>query len=339
LTNYERRKENMGKKKVLILLVASVMVLAMAGLAFAADKPIVVRLGHVGFTGSLFEKTSLYFEKIVEARTNGAVDVRVYGASQLGKDKEMMQSVRLGNLEMCAPSTVLPGSFPIFAFQELPFLFKDREHVERVLSGRVGYKLNEILEEKGLMTLGYWENGFRKITNNVRPINTPEDLKGIKLRVPKSPARVKLFRTLGANPTSMSFKEVFSALQQGVIDGQENPLAQIASAKFHEVQKYMSISNHVYTPAYPLINAKFFQGLPKDIQKVLVLAGHDAGHYARKTGAQMDKELMDMLAKKMQVNEVNFDAFVKASEPLYDDYPKEFGKDGKWILDQIVTAR
>jgi tripartite ATP-independent transporter DctP family solute receptor len=329
----------MNKNKLLSVLVISVMVLAMAGLAFGAEKTIVVRLGHVGFTGSLFEKTSLYFEKIVEARTNGAVDVRIFGASQLGKDKEMMQSVRLGNLEMCAPSTVLPGTFPIFAFQELPFLFKDRQHVERVLTGRVGYKLNEILGTKGLMVVGFWENGFRKITNNVRPINTPADLKGIKLRVPKSPARVKLFRTLGANPTSMSFKEVFSALQQGVIDGQENPLAQIASAKFQEVQKYMSISNHVYTPAYPLINKKFFKKLPKDIQNVLQLAGHDAGHYARATGAKMDEELMAMLSKKMQVNEVNFDAFVKASKPLYDGYPKEFGKDGKWILDNILAAK
>ena len=333
----------MGKNKVLTSLVISIMILAMTGLhidkAFAAEKPIVIRLGHVGFTGSLFEKTSLYFEKIVEGRTNGAVDIRVFGASQLGKDKPMMQAVRLGNLEMCAPSTILPGTFPIFAFQELPFLFKDRGHVEKVLTGTVGYKLNQILGTKGLMVVGFWENGFRKITNNLRPINTPADLKGIKLRVPKSPARVKLFRTLGANPTSMSFKEVFSALQQGVIDGQENPLAQIASAKFHEVQKYMSISNHVYTPAYPLINKKFFEKLPKDIQKVLALAGHDAGHYARKTGAALDKELMDMLSKKMQVNEVNFDAFVKASKPLYDGYPKEFGKDGKWILDQILAAK
>jgi len=329
----------MGKKKVLVLLVASVMVLVMAGIAFAADKPIVIRLGHVGFTGSLFEKTSLYFEKIVEERTNGKVDVRVYGASQLGKDKEMMQSVRLGNLEMSLPSTILPASFPIFSFQELPFLFKDRDHVERVFRGPVGYKLNEIMGEKGLMTLGYWENGFRKITNNVRPINTPEDLKGIKLRVPKSPARVKLFKTLGANPTSMSFKEVFSALQQGVIDGQENPLAQIASGKFQEVQKYMSISNHVYTPGYPIMNVKFFEKLPKDIQYVLRVAGHDTGRYARATGETMDKELMDMLSKKMQINEVNFDAFVTASKPLYDDYPKEFGKDGKWILDNILAAK
>ncbi len=333
----------MSKNKLLTFMVVSIVVFAMMGLhidkAFGAEKPIVIRIGHVAFTGSLFDKTTHYFERIVEERTNGAVDVRVYGASQLGKDKEMMQAVQLGNLEMCAPSTILPGSFPIFAFQELPFLFKDRQHVERVLTGRVGYKLNEILGTKGMMVVGFWENGFRKITNNKRPINTPEDLAGIKLRVPKSPARVKLFRTLGANPTSMSFSEVFSALQQGVIDGQENPLAQIASAKFHEVQKYMSISNHVYTPAYPLINKKFFQSLPKDIQNVLQLAGHDAGHYARKTGAEMDEELMAMLSKKMQVNEVNFDAFVKASQTLYDGYPKEFGEDGKWILDQILTAK
>jgi tripartite ATP-independent transporter DctP family solute receptor len=331
----------MDKNKVVAYLVISIMVLAMGGVhsAFAAEKPIVIRLGHVGFTGSLFEKTSLYFEKIVEGRTNGAVDIRVYGASQLGNDQEMLQAVRLGNLEMCAPSTILPSTFPIFALQELPFLFKDRDHVEKVMTGRVGYKLNEILGKKGMMTLGFWENGFRKITNNVRPIRIPDDLKGIKLRVPKSPARVKLFKTLGANPTSMSFQEVFSALQQGVIDGQENPLAQIASAKFQEVQKYMSISNHVYTPAYPLMNTKFFSGLPKDIQNVLLLAGHDAGHYARATGEQMDKELMDMLSKKMQVNEVAYDEFVKASQPLYDDYPKEFGEDGKWILDQIFAAR
>jgi tripartite ATP-independent transporter DctP family solute receptor len=329
----------MSKNKILTMLVISAMVLAMTGLAFAAEKPIVIRLGHVGFTGSLFEKTSLYFKKIVGERTNGLVDVRVYGASQLGKDQEMLESVRLGNLEMCAPSTILPGSFPIFAFQELPFLFKNRDHVERALTGRVGYKLNEILGTKGMMTLGFWENGFRKITNNIRPIRTPEDLKGIKLRVPKSPARVKLFRELGANPTTMSFKEVFSALQQGVIDGQENPLAQIASAKFYEVQKYMSISNHVYTPAYPLINKKFFGKLPKDIQYVLQLAGHDAGHYARVTGAKMDKELMDMLSQKMKVNEVVYDDFVKASQSLYEDYPKEFGKDGRWILDQILAAK
>ena len=257
---------------------------ALIGSAVAADKPIVVRLGHVGFTGSLFEKTANYFEKLVEDRSQGEVDIRVFGASQLGKDKEMMQAVRLGNLEMCLPSTVVPAVAPIFGFQELPFLFKNRRHVERALLGPAGWKLNDVLKGKGYIILGFWENGFRKITNNTRPINTPEDLKGIKLRTPKSPARVKLFKTLGANPTSMSFKEVFSALQQGVIDGQENPMAQIMSAKFHEVQKYLSISNHVYTPGYALTGKKFFEGLPPEIQYTLRVAAADTGHYARRTG-------------------------------------------------------
>ena len=304
----------------------------------AEEKPIIIRLGHVGFSGSLFEKTANYFEKIVEARSQGKIDVRVFGASQLGKDKEMMQAVRLGSLEMCLPSTVVPAVAPIFGFQELPFLFKDRSHVERALLGPVGWKLNNILEEKGYTVIGFWENGFRKITNNIRPIKSPSDLKGVKLRTPKSPARIKLFKTIGADPTSMSFKEVFSALQQGVIDGQENPMAQIMSGKFYEVQKYLSISNHVYTPAYALIGKKYFENLPKEIKYTLTVAGVDTGAFARKMGEHMDEMLMQEAAKKMKINEIDRYSFMKASRSLYEDYPKEFGADGQWILDHIMKA-
>jgi tripartite ATP-independent transporter DctP family solute receptor len=330
------------KKKGLLFITLITGTLLICGLlvssAVAADNPIVIRLGHVGFTGSLFEKTANHFEKLVEARSQGAVDIRVFGASQLGKDKEMMQAVRLGNLEMCLPSTVVPAVAPIFGFQELPFLFKDRAHVERALLGPVGWKLNDVLETKGYIILGFWENGFRKITNNKRPVNVPKDLAGIKLRTPKSPARVKLFKTLGANPTSMSFKEVFSALQQGVIDGQENPMAQIMSAKFYEVQKYLSISNHVYTPGYALIGKKFFEGLPPEIQYTLKISAADTGDFARMTGTQMDDVLMKEAANHMKINTIQRDAFMKASKSLYDNYPKEFGKDGKWILDHIMKA-
>jgi tripartite ATP-independent transporter DctP family solute receptor len=303
-----------------------------------AAEPVVVRIGHVGFTGSLFDKTAAHFEKLVDSRSQGEIDVRNFGASQLGKDKEMMQAVRLGNLEMCLPSTVVPAVAPIFAFQELPFLFKDRHHVERALLGPAGAKLNEILEGKGYIILGFWENGFRKITNNKRPIRVPADLKGIKLRVPKSPARVKLFQTLGANPTSMSFKEVFSALQQGVIDGQENPMAQIMSAKMNEVQKYLSLSDHVYTPGYALIGKKFFEGLSPEHQYVLRVAAIDTGNYARKTGKAMDTKLLKEASKTMKINKIDRAAFLKASQSLYDDYPKEFGADGKYILDHILKA-
>lgn len=331
----------MIKKGILFTaLILSILMVAgpLASSVLAADKPVVVRLGHVGFTGSLFEKTALYFEKIVQARSQGEIDIRVFGASQLGKDKEMMQAVRLGNLEMCLPSTVVPAVAPIFGFQELPFLFKDRKHVERSLLGPVGAKLNQILNEKGYIILGFWENGFRKITNNVRPIRVPADLKGIKLRTPKSPARVRLFKTLGANPTSMSFKEVFSALQQGVIDGQENPMAQIMSAKMNEVQKYLSLSNHVYTPGYALISKKFFEGLAPELQYTLRVAGADTGHYARRTGKRLDVKLLKEAEKSMKINKIDRNAFIKASQSLYDAYPKEFGADGKYILDHILKA-
>ena len=329
-----------GRRSIVLSVILSVVIFCCLNSAavFAADDPIVIRVGHVGFTGSLFEKTANYFEKIVEERAGDKVDIRVFGASQLGKDKEMMQAVRLGNLEICAPSTVVTAVVPIVGFQELPFLFKDRAHVERALLGPVGDKLNEYLGEKGYINLAFWENGFRKITNNVRPIVVPDDLKGIKLRTPKSPARVKLFKTLGANPTSMSFKEVFSALQQGVIDGQENPMAQIMSAKFYEVQKYLSLSNHVYTPAYALINKKFFENLPADIQEIVKQAAEDTGKYARKTGEELDNSLMEEAKKHMEVNEIDRDAFIAASQGLYDEYPKEFGEDGKFILESIIKA-
>ena len=329
-----------GRRSIVLSVILSVVIFCCLNstAVFADDKPIIIRLGHVGFTGSLFELTANYFEKIVEERTNGKVDIRIFGASQLGKDKEMMQAVRLGNQEMCTPSTVVTAVVPILGFQELPFLFKDRVQVEKALTGPVGDKANEYLGEKGYINLAFWENGFRHITNNVRPIVVPDDLKGIKLRTPNSPARLKLFQALGANPASMSFQEVFSALQQGVIDGQENPMAQIMSAKFYEVQKYLSLSNHVYTPAYALIGKKFFENLPQDVQTVLKAAAEDAGKFARKTGAEMDDSLMKEAAKNMEINEIDRDAFVAASQGLYDEYPKEFGEDGKFILESIIKA-
>ncbi|MFQ5846078.1 MAG: TRAP transporter substrate-binding protein [Candidatus Methylomirabilales bacterium] len=333
-----------GRASVIALCTGTLFLISVAlapVTARAAEKKIVVKLGHVGYPKSLFNYTAQYFKKLVEERTNGAVEVQEFHSSQLGKDKEMMQAVRLGsgNPHLTLPSTVLPATDPIFGFQELPFLFKNRAHVARVLEGRVGARLAKRLEKKGYVILGYWENGFRKITNNKRPIRTPADLKGIKLRTPKSPARMELFRTLGASPTSMSFKEVYSALQQGVIDGQENPYAQISSAKFAEVQKYLSISNHVYTPAYLIGNKKWFEGLPEDIQYVLRNAAHEAGRYARRKGAKLDRELFKGLKARMKVNKIDRAAFEKASQPLYDKYPKKFGAEGKWILDQIMKAK
>jgi tripartite ATP-independent transporter DctP family solute receptor len=171
--------------------------------------------------------------------------------------------------------------------------------------------------------LGVWENGFRHITNNVRPIVKPEDLKGVKLRVPGGVWRVNMFKAYGANPSPMPLAEVYSALQSGVMDGQENPFPQIASAKFQEVQKFLSLSGHVYTPAYLVIGEDSWKKLPRDIQTTISKIAREIGDFARSEGERLDKELMAKIAPPMKSNEVDKDAFIKASRAIYEEFGKE----------------
>lgn len=179
----------------------------------------------------------------------GKATVEVFGSSQLGKDKELLQKVKLGQVDFALPSSVMSSVDDRFGVFEMPYIIKDREHMRRVWDALGEDVFQKAAGEKGYRIVGLAENGFRHITNNVRPINVPDDLAGIKLRTPKGAWRVKMFQAYGANPTPMAFSEVFTALKTGVIDGQENPYAQITSAKFQEVQKYLSITGHVYTPA------------------------------------------------------------------------------------------
>ena len=171
--------------------------------------------------------------------------------------------------------------------------------------------------------LGVWENGFRHITNNVRPIVKPDDLKGIKLRVPGGVWRIKMFKEYGANPSPMPLAEVYSALQSGVMDAQENPFPQIASAKFQEVQKFLSLSGHVYTPAYLVVAEESWTKLPKDTQNTLSKIAWEMGDVARSEGERLDKELMSKLAPPMKANEVDKDAFIKGSTAIYEEFGKE----------------
>jgi tripartite ATP-independent transporter DctP family solute receptor len=194
------------------------------------------------------------------------------------------------------------------------------------------------LPEKGLRLLGVWENGFRVITNNIRPIVKPEDLKGIKLRTPSGVWRVKMFRAYGANPTPLAYGEVFAALQAGVMDGQENPFPQIWGGKFHEVQKYLSLSDHVYTPAYSIVAERFWKTLPPDVQQVLAKISVEVGDFARKEGARMDKDLEEKMQKSLKINEVDKNAFVAASKPVYEEFAKEV-KGGKEVVDRILSLR
>ena len=177
------------------------------------------------------------------------------------------------------------------------------------------------VKKKGYRIIGLFENGFRHITNNVRPINKPEDLAGIKLRTPKGAWRVKMFKLYGANPTPMAFSEVFTALQTSVIDGQENPYAQIASAKFQEVQKYLSITGHVYTPAYVLVSDKHFAKLPEDVQAGLEKCGAETQDFVYEQAAKLETELLDVIKSAgVAINNADNAAFIAASKPIYDEF-------------------
>ncbi len=234
--------------KIIKFLVPALLGTAVAGQALAAE--LELKFGHVGAPGSLFEASVNEFAKRANEKLAGKAKVVTFGASQLGKDKELLQKLKLGTVNFSLPSTVMSTVADEFGLFEMPYLVKDRGHMARIENEIFWAKIEPAAEAKGYKILAVWENGFRHITNNERPINKPADLQGIKLRTPKGAWRVKMFKSYGANPTPMSFSEVFTALQTGVIDGQENPFAQIYSAKFQEVQKYLSLSGHVYTPAY-----------------------------------------------------------------------------------------
>ena len=283
-----------------------------------------LKFGHVGKPGSLFAETVENFAKIANAKLGSKAKVTVFGSSQLGDDKAGMQKLKLGTVDMWLPSSVMASIHDEFGVFDMPFIIKDRNHMMEV-EKNVLPKMAKNLEAKtGYQFIGVWENGFRHITNNVRPINLPDDLKGIKLRTPKSKWRLKMFQSYGANPTPMAFSEVFTALKTGTMDGQENPYAQIASAKFQEVQKYLSITSHVYTPAYVAVHKDHYSKIPADVRKILEAAAKENQKFVYKRAAELEKSLLDVIKKAgVKVNTANNAAFVKASKVVYDQFSSE----------------
>jgi TRAP-type transport system periplasmic protein len=299
---------------------ALLIALFTAGSALAQTE---LRFGHVGGPTSLFELSAQHFAKLANERLGGKYKVVVYHSSQLGNDQELLQRLRLGTVDFALPSTIMSSVADEFGMFELPYLVKDREHMKRIEKEIFWPSLAPLLKQKGYNVLAVWENGFRNITNNVRPIVKPEDLKGIKLRTPKGVWRVRMFQAYGAHPAPMAYSEVFMALQTGVMDGQENPLPQITGGRFQEVQKFMSMSGHVYTPAYITVGASFAK-LPPDVQKILTQAARDTQPYVYETAARLDNELIGVIkAAGTRVNEVDKNAFIKASVAIYDLFGKE----------------
>jgi tripartite ATP-independent transporter DctP family solute receptor len=320
----------------------AVLAVAAACVAFAALPAVAqieIKLGHVGEPGSLFQKSADEFAKRANAKLAGKAKVVVYGSSQLGGDKEMLQKVKLGTLDMALPSTVMSSEVDLVGIFEMPYIVKDRAHMARIEKDIFWPTIEPAIEKKGLKVLAVWENGVRHITNNKRPIRVPADLQGIKLRVPEGKWRVKMFQAYGANPSPMKFSELFTALQTGVMDGEENPFTQIYSAKLQEVQKYLSLSGHVYTPAYLTVGAKRWESLPADVRKTLEDTAKETQAFVYETAARDDDELLGKLKKEgMQVNDVDKDAFVAASKSIYDEFGKEV-PGAKELIDRAAALR
>ena len=310
--------------KLSVILGIAVLTLGLWPAAAGAQQAVTIRLGHVGFPGSIFDIVSNKFAKDVNEALKGRVEVKVFHSSQLGTDEAMVKGIRVGAPEMVAPSTVMSTVEQRFGVFEMPYLIVNRAHMKKVADNKQVQKaLFDPLPARGIRLLGVWENGFRHITNNRRPIKYPGDLNDIKLRVPGGVWRVKMFRAYGANPSPMPFSEVYSALQQGVMDGQENPFPQIWSAKFHEVQKYLSLTGHVYTPAYLIVSEDFWRKLPKDVQATIAKIAWATGDFARSEGERLDKELISKIAPPMRVNEPDKEAFIKASGAVYEEFGKQ----------------
>lgn len=295
-----------------------------------------LKFGHVGEPGSLFAASVNEFARCSNEKLGDAAKVVTFGSSQLGNDKELLQKLKLGQVEFALPSSIMSSVDDRFGVFEMPYIIKDRDHMRRVQAEMWDDTFQAAAKANGYRIIGLFENGFRHITNNTRPINKPEDLAGIKLRTPNGAWRVKMFQEYGANPTPMSFSDVFTALQTGVIDGQENPYAQIASAKFQEVQKYLSITGHVYTPAYVLVSDRHFSALPENVQAALLECGAETQNYVYDEAARLETELLDVIkAAGVEVNEADKDAFIAASKAVYDAFASEVAGGGE-LIDRVL---
>jgi tripartite ATP-independent transporter DctP family solute receptor len=313
--------------------------LALAAFSLPALAQVEIKLGHVGEPGSLFQKSADEYARRANAKLGAKAKVVVYGSSQLGGDKEMIQKLKLGTLDMALPSTVMSSEVDMIGMFEMPYIVKDRAHMARIEREIFWPKIEPEIEKKGLKAVAVWENGVRHITNNKRAIKTPSDLKGIKLRVPEGKWRVKMFQEYGANPSPMKFSELFTALQTGVMDGQENPFTQIYSAKLHEVQKFLSLSGHVYTPAYLTVGLRKWGTLSADVRRVLEETARETQAWVYSTAAQDETDLLAKLkAAGIQVNDVDSDAFVAASKGIYEEFAKEV-PGAKDVIDRAIALR
>jgi tripartite ATP-independent transporter DctP family solute receptor len=315
------------------LVATSVMMTFLAGMAEART----LRIGHGTTETNPRHVAAQFFAKRVDELSAGRLKISVGGNAQFGDDVEMLTALRLGTLDMSLNAQgPLANIVPEVGVLSLPFMFKDSPSAWKVLDGPVGEELAAKADGKQLVVLAYWDNGIRHITNNVRPITAPADLKGLKIRVPSDPVAIETFTALGASPTPMAFSELYLALQQGVVDGQENPLMNIFYSKFQEVQKFLSLSSHKYEMTPFLMSKVTWTSLSAEDRKVIKQAALEARDHQRELTTQADRELRQKLeAAGMKINDVDIEPFRAATKGVFEKW--QSGPHGE-LVKRLIAA-
>src|ERR1700742_946738 len=324
-----------------IMAAASIAALAFVGPASAADTPIVIKFSHVVAADTPKGKAADKFKELAEKYSNGKVKVEVYPNSTLYKDKEELEALQLGAVQMLAPSNSKFGPIGIKEFEvfDLPYILPDTKTLRKITEGPLGSKLLKLLDAKGMTALAYWDNGFKQMSANKKLI-APEDYKGLKFRIQSSKVLEAQFRALGAIPQVMAFSDVYQALQTGVVDGQENTTSNIYTQKMHEVQKYMTMTNHGYIGYVVVVNKKFWDGLPADIRGELSKAMAEATAFGNNKSQQENADALAEIKKagKTQILIPTADETAqmrKAMEPIYADMAARVGKG---LIDEVLKT-
>ncbi|MBG0790996.1 MAG: TRAP transporter substrate-binding protein [Desulfovibrionaceae bacterium] len=309
------------RKSIFIVLATSILTLGLS-LGASASDTFVLKLGHTGAPTHHYQTICMEFAKAVAEKTDGNVKVEVYPADQLGKQLEAVEGVMLGTQDMVLTSdTVLSNWMPDMGILNLPFLFNDNWEVRKVLDGPIGDQLGKQLEPHGALVIGWWENGMRHITNNKQPINTPADLKGLKIRVPEGEVFVDTFKALGAGPTVISFGELYSALQLGTVDGQENPPAHILTQKFYEVQKFVTRTGHIHLSSPLIMNKDLLERMPKAYQQVILETAREFGTIHTQMVEDLEKDQWKEVAEQgMEITDVDKTPFRAKVAPVIEKY-------------------
>jgi len=293
-------------------------------IAFAADTPaasgsapVILDVGHSLAPDTLYAQSVHEFQRLMKAKLGGAIEIVEHGNAEIGNEGELLTKVRDGQRIFALVSPVMTEVDDQFGVFDMPYLILTRDHLRQRRKKLLGDFLEPAAKAKGILLLGLWENGFRHITNNVRPIESPKDLRGLTLRVPTGRWQATVFQAFGTNAVPLEFDKVRAALQSKEVDGQENALSLISAQRFDEVQKYLSLTSHTYMPIYFIVNEAYFQSLPPAVQIAAAGAAKEVEDWAMNRGEELDAKFRADLSKRMAVNEADKLSFILASFPIY----------------------